>query len=226
MKPNVKPSCEKNLFVFLKSLAVAVYGYTMAAHLVLLWGILKLTVRVRHINCPAEFFHQSSIDCAWHENLVPYFVAAMRYPATAEKSYVWMNHPAWYMKGVHIFLGWMRVQKLALGSTGHGGRRALNELIPLIQKGSSTFLNPDGPYGPAREVKSGVVDLSLATGAPVVAIRIECHTAWRLPTWDKKRIPLPFSRVDLIYSAPWQVTAANREIIQSMIQSHLCDVCV
>lgn len=196
---------------------ISIYGYVVAAWIGVLWVVLRLTVRVRHIHRPPDYAQQHTIDCAWHETLMPYFVGAMPHP----KPYVWMNHPAWYMRGVHVFLRWMGVHRLVLGSSGNGGRRALQELVPLIVAGSSTFLNPDGPYGPAHQVKEGVLDLSLQTGAPIVAIRVHCHRAWRAPTWDKKLVPWPGSVVELIYSAPWHATPENREALRAMIQSHL-----
>jgi len=198
-------------------LPITIYGYVVAVLIVCLWRILKLSVRVRHIDRPAMFLRQTTIDCAWHQGVVPYSIGAMRY----SKPYVWMNHPAWYMKGVHIFLGWMGVGTLVLGSSGHGGRRALQRLVPLVEKGSSTCLNPDGPYGPARVVKDGVLDLAQQTGLPIVAIRIYCSRALRLPSWDQKLVPLPGSRVELIYSSPWHVTAETRESVRARIQSHL-----
>ena len=198
-------------------LLTTIYGYVVAALNLCVWAILKLSVRVRHIDQPTIFSRQPTIDCAWHHCLAPYFVGAMRY----SKPYVWMNHPAWYMKGIHVFLGWMGVGTLVLGSSGHGGRRALQQLVSLLEQGSSTFLNPDGPYGPALVVKDGVLDLAQQTGLPIVAIRICCSQALRLPTWDRKLIPLPGSRVDLIYSSPWYVTAATRESVRTKIQGHL-----
>ncbi len=198
---------------------VLLYGGVMAALMVLLWGLLKLTVRVRHHHRPPDFGQRQTIDCAWHESLLPYFVAGLPYA----KPYVWMNHPAWYMKGIHLYLRLMGVRALVMGSSGHGGRRALEGVVTLLQQqpGSSTFLNPDGPYGPAHRVKDGVLDLAQRTGAPVVALRLRCHHAWRGPTWDRKFVPLPFSRLDVVYSPAWHVTPDNREAVRAAIQQHL-----
>lgn len=201
----------------MKRWGVEIYGRLVALMMLVLWGLLKLTVRVRHVGRPADFAHRPTIDCAWHEALLPYFVGGMPYA----KRYVWMNHPAWYMKGIHVFLRWMRVERLALGSSGHGGRRALEELVPLLQAGASTFLNPDGPYGPLRQVRGGVLELSQRTGLPVVAIRIRCQRAWRLPTWDRKFVPWPGSVVEFHYSPYWQVTPDNREAVRLAIRDHL-----
>jgi lysophospholipid acyltransferase (LPLAT)-like uncharacterized protein len=132
-----------------------------------------------------------------------------------------MNHPAWYMKPIHIFLGWMGVRSLVLGSSGHGGRAALAALVPHLRTGAATFLNPDGPHGPAHVVKDGVLDLAIATGAPVVAMRCACHRALRLPTWDRKLVPVPFSRIDVFYAPPRRVLAAERETARALIARDL-----
>lgn len=206
-----------NLPLMLKRNATLLYGLITATLLWCLWRLLRLTVRVRHRNQPPGFAQLHTVDCAWHDTLLPYFVGAMPY----RKPYAWMNHPSWYMKGIHIFLQWMGVRALVLGSSGHGGRKALQALIPLVQEGTSTFLNPDGPYGPAHVIKNGVLDVAEQTGRPVVAIHVRCHQAWRLPTWDKKWIPCPGSLIELTYSPAWSVTPANREDVRRMIQQHL-----
>lgn len=200
----------------LKRLAIAFYGLTVATLFWLLWRLLRLCVRVRHVNAPSDPT-QHTVDCAWHDTLMPYFIGAMPY----RRPYVWMNHPAWYMRGIHVFLRWVGVRQLVLGSSGHGGRKALQALVPLLRQGASTFLNPDGPYGPAHTVKDGVLDLAEQSGLPVVAIHVRCHHAWRLPTWDRKWIPLPGSVVELTYSPPWVVTSANREAVRLRIEQHL-----
>lgn len=197
--------------------AIALYGLIVGAMFWACWRLLRYTVKVRHVNRPPVLLQQQTVDCAWHDALMPYFIGAMPYA----KPYVWMNHPAWYMKGIHVFLKWVGVRELVMGSSGHGGRKALQALLPLLQRGASTFLNPDGPYGPAHVVKDGVLDLAEQSGHPVVAIHVRCHKAWRIPTWDKKWIPLPGSEVQLFYSPPWTVTAANREAVRINIERHL-----
>jgi lysophospholipid acyltransferase (LPLAT)-like uncharacterized protein len=196
---------------------VRLYAWVGAAVLLLWWGSLKLTVRVVHVGRPAEYDAGPCVACAWHEALLPYFVAAMPYP----RPHVWMNHPLWYMAGIHLFLRWMGVVRLVLGSSGHGGMAALEALAPEVRGGLPTFLNPDGPHGPARRVRDGVLLLSEGTGAPVVALRIACSRAVRLPTWERKLVPLPFSTVTVTYGAPIRVTEATREACREAIARHL-----
>lgn len=196
---------------------VLVYGTVAATLIAALWLVLKCTVRVSHVGRPADYAHHAFIECSWHAGLLPYFVGAMPYT----KPYAWMNHPAWYMKGVHLFLRWMGVGHLALGSSGNGGKAALNQLVPLLQQGASTFINPDGPYGPPQQVKNGVLELSQRSGLTVLAIRVTCSRALRLPTWDGKMFPLPGSRITFEYSAPMVVTAGSLEQVREQIAVHL-----
>jgi lysophospholipid acyltransferase (LPLAT)-like uncharacterized protein len=201
----------------IKTFLVLIYGYAAAAMIAGLWLLFKFTVRISHVGRPADFIQRPFIECTWHESLLPYFVGAMPYT----KPYVWMNHHAWYMKGVHLFLTWMGVRQLVLGSSGHGGEEALNQMAPLLQHGVSTFMNPDGPYGPPLVVKNGVLHLSKFSGLPVVAIRVICSRAHRLPTLERKVLPLPGSRITLAYSSHMHVTAATLEQVREQFALHL-----
>jgi len=196
---------------------VALYGVLTAGLLLVVWGLLRVTLRIRHINRPSDFMTRPTVECVWHEALVPYFVAAMPYA----KPHAWLNHPAAYMKGVHYFLRVMGVRILVLGSSGHDGRKALDALVPVLRSGLSTFLNPDGPRGPAHELRAGVLDLSQETGFPVVPLYVRCSAAWRLPTWDRKLLPKPFSSLDLVYGPPVVVTRENRDAVRIAIRRHL-----
>ncbi|MBX7152686.1 DUF374 domain-containing protein [bacterium] len=57
----------------------------------------------------------------------------------------------------------------------------------------SILITPDGPKGPARKAKNGIALLSRLTGLPVVLVRVEYNSAWRLKSWDRFVIPKPFS---------------------------------
>jgi lysophospholipid acyltransferase (LPLAT)-like uncharacterized protein len=201
-----------NLPALLRPL-VALYGWLTGGLLLGLWVVLRTMVRVRHIDRPTT----QSVQCAWHEALLPYFVACLPY----REPEVWLNHPLWIMKGIHVFLRCMGVRTLVLGSSGHGGRRALDELTPLVGAGASTFLNPDGPAGPAHRVKDGVLDLGERTGVAVVALHLRCSRAWRLPTWDCKLVPWPGSVIEVFYSKPLTVTAANREEVRAALREFM-----
>jgi lysophospholipid acyltransferase (LPLAT)-like uncharacterized protein len=61
---------------------------------------------------------------------------------------------------------------------------------------------PDGPRGPARQAKPGVVALASATGAALVPVGIAARPSVRFGSWDRVLLPLPFARVRCVYGSP------------------------
>jgi lysophospholipid acyltransferase (LPLAT)-like uncharacterized protein len=89
------------------------------------------------------------------------------------------------------------------GSSTHTGARALRDYYETIVKQEiSPAITPDGPRGPVHEFKPGAVMLSQLTGKPILPISIAASHTWRLRTWDKFELPLPFSRVVIAYGEP------------------------
>lgn len=132
-----------------------------------------------------------AIFCIWHESWWSYFVVFHRY----RSAHAMMSHPAAYMKPVHAVFRMMGAKRLLLGSSGEEGRRAANELARLVHDGFSTTISPDGPYGPPRSLKKGVLHVALQSGAPVVPLTISSSRFIRWTSWDSKKFPLPFSRI-------------------------------
>ena len=58
---------------------------------------------------------------------------------------------------------------------------------------------PDGPRGPRRELKPGVVAAAQRGGGVIVPIHAEADRAWRLHSWDRFMIPKPLARVRITY---------------------------
>lgn len=56
------------------------------------------------------------------------------------------------------------------GSSTRGGSAAVRELIRFAKDGKNIVFTPDGPKGPARVAKEGVVVAAKATGLPIVPI--------------------------------------------------------
>jgi len=159
------------------------------------------------------------IECIWHENLPTYMAAYLPPPHGID--YVWMNHPAWYMRPVHLVLRWNGVKELALGSAGHGGRSALAQVVTRLREGKSTSMAADGPAGPPHHVKRGALDMALASGLPLVAVRFAYGRFVRTREWDRKIWPLPGSTVRIWESAPMHVTADDFTATRSALAALL-----
>jgi lysophospholipid acyltransferase (LPLAT)-like uncharacterized protein len=95
--------------------------------------------------------------------------------------------------------------KAARGSSSHGGREALDEMEELVRLGRSfAALTVDGPRGPWRKLKPGVVALARHLDIPLYAVTFSCRRSRLLHTWDRMVVPRPFSRVVVQYSGPWE----------------------
>jgi lysophospholipid acyltransferase (LPLAT)-like uncharacterized protein len=91
------------------------------------------------------------------------------------------------------------------GSSTRGGARALLGAVKELQAGRAVAFTPDGPRGPRRELKPGVVAAAQRGGAVVVPIHAEADRAWRLHSWDRFMIPKPLTRVWIRYGRPFEV---------------------
>ena len=155
---------------------------------------MRLSCRIQVQGEPLK--HLSYIHAFWHQNLPLYFITHSKKP---RNKVIWMQHPKWYMKPIHFLLWWSGIG-VVYGSSGNSGQKALDKVIAYLKKGYSSSLNPDGPKGPPKQVKKGIVIMGLGSGSPIQAVNFKCSHFYKLPSWDKKIIPLPFSRITIKYS--------------------------
>jgi lysophospholipid acyltransferase (LPLAT)-like uncharacterized protein len=93
------------------------------------------------------------------------------------------------------------------GSSHRGGAQGLLEMVRRVQEGYIACVTPDGPRGPRYRVQPGVVTLAHKTGA--VILPITYNAKWRkvMHSWDGFVLPMPFSRIVVIYGEPICVPA-------------------
>lgn len=197
--------------------AFHLYGYSLGGVFQLVNSLIRH--RCEHAWEQAASEQGARIECIWHEHLPAYM--AIYLPPRGELKYAWMNHPIWYMRPVHLLLAWNGVRDLALGSTGHGGQAALERIVGYLRAGYRTTMAVDGPGGPANVVKRGALDMALASGRPIVAIRFEYEHAVRIAGWDRKWLPWPGSRIRIRESEPLFVTPQNYEAQRQRLTSLL-----
>jgi len=92
--------------------------------------------------------------------------------------------------------------RLARGSSTRGGAGGLRALLRDLESGGVVAVTPDGPAGPARQVKPGVLRAAAAAGVPILPVTAVASPAWRLRTWDRLLVPRPFATVRVRYGAP------------------------
>ena len=91
------------------------------------------------------------------------------------------------------------------GSTTRGGMRAAKAMVDKARQGFPLGITPDGPRGPRFVVQPGSIFLSQKTGLPIIPVVVGLSRYWELPSWDRFRVPKPFSRALLMYGDPIHV---------------------
>lgn len=105
---------------------------------------------------------------------------------------------------------------------GKGGERAFKEMVKLIEKGYIVAITPDGPRGPREVVKPGVAKLAVKTGAPVYPLTFSAEWKFRLNSWDRFLVPLPFSKCRVVLGEPINPQAfRSEESLRSEIELKL-----
>jgi len=97
------------------------------------------------------------------------------------------------------------------GSSSRGGRQALEQLVDVMRAGSKKYLcgtAVDGPRGPARVMKKGMVAVARQTGALFVPMACSGDRMITFPrAWDKTILPKPFSHITIAFGDPVAVPA-------------------
>lgn len=92
------------------------------------------------------------------------------------------------------------------GSSSRDGTRALLSMIKLIKTGQNGAITPDGPRGPRYKLQDGIIYIGQKTDTPLVPIHIEANRQWIFEkSWDKHKLPKPFSTVVVHIGTPYRV---------------------
>ena len=97
------------------------------------------------------------------------------------------------------------------GSSSRGGGEALRQMIDVMNSGQKKYLcgtAVDGPRGPARKLKKGMVAVARQTGALFVPMACSGNRLITFPkAWDRTIIPKPFSRMTVAFGEPVAIPA-------------------
>ncbi|MHA3770966.1 lysophospholipid acyltransferase family protein [Verrucomicrobiota bacterium sgz303538] len=106
------------------------------------------------------------------------------------------------------------------GSSSRRGALALRELTATLEQDTDVIITPDGPRGPVYTLGQGIVFLAQKTGLPVMRVHVEYTRFWELKSWDRFRIPKPFSRVGITLSPSETIgpTASDAEFEEQRLR--------
>jgi len=164
--------------------------------------LLRATVRIRYRDSESvrewERNDRRYLIAFWHRHLL-----LMRYAYRGSRMTVLVSRSR-DGELISRVMAWLGVET-SRGSSSRGGAMGLRDLLRRAREGSDIAVTPDGPRGPLRKVQPGVVLAAAASGMPLVPVAIAATRARTLSSWDRMLVPLPGSRVEIVYGAPLQV---------------------
>ncbi|MCB1119175.1 MAG: DUF374 domain-containing protein [Chlamydiia bacterium] len=87
-------------------------------------------------------------------------------------------------------------------SVPHNRRaEALQQVIERLKTTNHlVVITPDGPRGPRYKPKRGLAYILKETNAPLLSLNWTANRYWELNTWDRLRIPKPFTTIHITFT--------------------------
>ena len=156
---------------------------------------IHATLRVRHVRVENIETPKQYVMAFWHAHLLLMLHSRYRRPISVMIS---RSKDGEYIARVFDHYG----VESARGSSTRGGSAALREMIRAARAGHNIVFTPDGPKGPARVAKEGVVVAAQATGLPIVPVAFAAKkksycapgTGWSSPCRSRTRSSSTASR--------------------------------
>ncbi|MFB3926880.1 MAG: lysophospholipid acyltransferase family protein [Syntrophales bacterium] len=152
------------------------------------------TIRLRFEN--AEVFQKHAagggrvIFACWHQR----FFGGFYFPRLFNETPAIMisrSRDGDFISDIVERIGWIPVR----GSSSRGGRKALNEIVGSIGELRLAVHIVDGPTGPPRVIKPGLITLAQRAKAAICPAYVSYERPWIVNSWDRFMIPRPFSRI-------------------------------
>jgi lysophospholipid acyltransferase (LPLAT)-like uncharacterized protein len=148
----------------------------------------------------------------WHEALLPLLWQHRRQAIAIVVSEA---RDGQYLADFAATLGYRAVR----GSSTRGAARALLGAVRELRAGSAVAFTPDGPLGPRRVLKPGIVAAAQRGEGIVVPLHAEADRAWRLDSWDRFMIPKPCARVSILYGRPFEVAPGDAGLAAGLAEA-------
>jgi|TARA_B100001964_G_C14012435_1_gene499983 lysophospholipid acyltransferase (LPLAT)-like uncharacterized protein len=82
------------------------------------------------------------------------------------------------------------------GSSSKGGKEARLAMEETMSRGVATAFTVDGPRGPRKKCKAGVLKTAMETGAAILPVAAIADRNWvMVKSWDESKVPKPFAKI-------------------------------
>lgn len=173
--------------------------------------ILRLTYRFRYVGIEnlkrAKMHHTSGSYClaSWHEHALAGVLGqvGVKYCFLISRS-----KDGEFVDFICRRLGYLTVR----GSSSKGGTVARQELVHMMEQGVATAFTVDGPRGPRKQCKPGILKTAVEAGGVILPVAAIADRAWvMVKSWDKTKIPKPFAKIIYQFGPPIEIPSEFTE---------------
>jgi len=165
--------------------------------LALFFRTLMKTVRLEMVKneprstCYEDCGEERHLFCLWHDGIIGFVFCR---PAFDVSALVSQHGDGTYLADALDAIGVTPIR----GSSRRGGAAALRQMLDAAAR-YHIAIATDGPMGPRREVKDGIVYLASQTGRAIIPAAFAARQAWRpRGRWTDLVVPFPGTRACLL----------------------------
>ena len=169
---------------------------TVSLILKILYSTNKFHIKGKEKIAKLHKKNQSVLVSTWHSNLLSVFYNLRSLDVHALAG---THNDAELISQVALKWGW----KMIRGSSKEDGSIAYKEILKTLKtRGSIVFITPDGPTGPPKIPKPGIIRAAQATSAAIIPTSVFATKRWGFTNWDTFYLEKPFGEIFIHYGDP------------------------
>lgn len=169
---------------------------TVSLILKILYSTNKFHIKGKEKIAKLHKKNQSVLVSTWHSNLLSVFYNLRSSDVHALAG---THNDAELISQVALKWGW----KMIRGSSKEDGSIAYKEILKTLKtRGSIVFITPDGPTGPPKIPKPGIIRAAQATSAAIIPTSVFATKRWGFTNWDTFYLEKPFGEIFIHYGDP------------------------
>ena len=162
----------------------------------IIYRLNKYDVRGRDNYLDTIKKNQSVIISVWHSQLLSIFYDLRNKNVNAVAG---THADAELISRIAISWGWNMIR----GSSKEQGDVAYKSMIRCLQDpGTILFITPDGPTGPPKIPKLGIIRAAQATQSAIIPTSVFSSRRWGFTNWDTFYLEKPFGKIYIKYGKP------------------------
>lgn len=174
--------------------------------------LLNLIAKTWRIKVIGNKPYKESLIGFWHGKMLPaWYIFRKRKPCAV----VSLSKDGELLSSLLEFWGFT----VRRGSSSKGGKEILEQITNDVLT-NLVLITPDGPRGPQKEMKPGILIASKRSMKPYYFLCVSIDKSKKFKSWDRFELPLPFSKIRIKIIGPKFVKVdSDKEEVSNLIST-------